>query len=243
MTRVWKLRPMARMSRLLGFAGSAQSTVLENLLDKVSELMKIYSLSSNEENIGIQLASSGNGRVQNGLWFGDAKALLESWKPVSIETRWYGHYDKQKKKLVDFPNHGFGCLVVSDRAKNLLNDSLSKHGEFLPLNSSEGKFWAFHALNCIDAIDQKKSTPLYGEYRNNRPCGSPISITTPYAFHCERLVDELVFCVPNLRGFFFTEKFVNLVSDLQLTGLSYRLEFDSELHKNGFDYLGEPLGK
>jgi hypothetical protein len=38
-----------------------------------------------------------------------------------------------------------------------------------------------------------------------------------------------------------TERFVQKVESLGLTGLTVRCEFDSERDKYGFDYMGQPL--
>lgn len=145
------------------------------------------------------------------------------------------------RQHLDFPSHGYVCLIMSARAKVALHALLAPHGEFLKLACDEADLYVFDVLTHIDALDATRSRPRYDYDDDCEPVGEPLGITTPYAFFTDRLGEACIFRVPQLKTFFLTERFVQAVNDLDLRGLAVRTEFDSERHQYGFDHLGRPL--
>jgi hypothetical protein len=203
--------------------------------------MKIYSLSAGDAYFGVDQVTPNLDPDFPLLSFKEKRSFKSVWKPVEVKVDWYDYSRKNKVGAADFPTHPYGALIMGGNAARCLADYLEPYGELLPLQCDEAEFWAFNVLKEVDALDAARSTPLYDGYENGSPIGPQVDIITPYAFFTERLEGIDLFRVPELFPFFMTERFVQKVESLGLTGLTVRCEFDSERDKYGFDYMGQPL--
>ena len=201
--------------------------------------MKVFSLSASDE--ACQLFQSGTELDDwYRLSYPQDRTADRPWTPIHVELTCIDE-EGRARQHVDFPSHGYDCLIMSATAKDALHALLAPHGEFLKLACDEADLYVFDVSTQIDALDAARSSPLYDYDDDGEPIGEHLGITTPYAFFTERLGDACIFRVPQLKTFFLTERFVQAVKDLDLRGLAVRTEFDSERDQYGFDHLGRPL--
>ncbi|WP_242309238.1 imm11 family protein [Bacillus cereus group sp. BfR-BA-01331] len=81
--------------------------------------------------------------------------LVDSWRKLPVECL-------EEGKASDFPHFWgeIGALMVSEKAKELLESIVGADVEFLPLirNSNSEIYYLVHVLNVLDAIDSDKAT-------------------------------------------------------------------------------------
>lgn len=71
--------------------------------------------------------------------------LKEEWIPVDVEFK----SDSKKKIVPEITTWNMSCLVMSQRAKDILESLLKNHGEFLLLDKN------YYLYNCLESIDGK----------------------------------------------------------------------------------------
>ena len=147
----------------------------------------------------------------------DAGPLLPSWQAPK-----YHYVDHLRSGMSDFPWDGYGQLCLRAPARNALQDLLSPYGEFLPVELGDGEtVWLFRPIGTVAALDLRASA-----YDPLPPGG--IGKITSYVFHDELIADRPVFRIPQRVRPYVTNRFVDRVHEAKLTGLTFKLLWDSE---------------
>lgn len=106
--------------------------------------------------------------------------------------------------------------IMNQKALEVFKSVLSANGEFLPLASSEQKLYFYHLIPSVEALDQE-----HAQFRRSKRSGR-ISRITQYAFHKEVIQDQFLFKIPEEKSLFATNRFIQLIEEYQLTGLTYQ---------------------
>ena len=92
------------------------------------------------------------------VWFNQKNESLidklqTDWIPIDIQFS----SDRQSNEIPDISVWNLSCLVLSDKAKKVLEPELKSMGEFLPLKNG---FYIYNCLNSVDddVIDQTQSS-------------------------------------------------------------------------------------
>lgn len=179
------------------------------------------------------------------LHFKTESRLLPRWRPLAVRV-WLTADDgsMRERKWADLPSAALGSLIVSTKARTLIEERFGSFVEFLPLICTSHELWAMHVLPSVAAIDETRSRPVFEDYDLStfEPIGPKVGIQDPFAFF-----DEVVRGLPVFRdtewrrGWFMTQPFVDFMRGSGLTGFESRLIYDSELHSLGFDANGDPI--
>ncbi|REE83879.1 hypothetical protein A8990_11658 [Paenibacillus taihuensis] len=92
--------------------------------------------------------------------FREGNPLTNQWVELEVELR-------DKGKPADFLRELGGALVVSKRARNVMEQLPNLNVEFLPLKSKDGEFSILNVLTVLDCIDMAQSnakSPLHTIY-------------------------------------------------------------------------------
>jgi hypothetical protein len=150
------------------------------------------------------------------------ESIAADWVPPRLrfyepgETGIRGDSTKRPRSTAtDMPYvYGHGLLVVSARLVERCGTILGACGEFLPVDSSAGAFFAYHCTNVIDCLDVEASrlsrSRIDGRILNvYDPVFRPESLTPATVFRLPVGNTEVVFCgervydaliAPPLRG-------------------------------------------
>lgn len=179
------------------------------------------------------------------LFFRSNQRLAENWAKVPIRLEWDDVDRGGRRRIdVDIPGGYCGSLIVSEKARGLIDDAFGEWVEFLPLECEQKPLWVMHVLPSCTAVDTARSSPIYKDYdlTTFKPLGPQIGVTQPYAFVDANVASLPVFRDENWRlGWFMTEPFVQYMRALDLTGFDARLMYDSSVHAKGFDDAGQPV--
>lgn len=86
--------------------------------------------------------------------------------------------------------YGHGLLVVSARLIEQCGGVLRQFGELLPIDCTEGQFFAYHCTNVMDCLDGEAS-----RVSRSRTDGGILNVYDP-VFRAERLTPKIVFRIP-----------------------------------------------
>ncbi|GAA4994450.1 hypothetical protein [Actinopolymorpha pittospori] len=154
----------------------------------------------------------------------DATSRTADWSPV--EVRIFSEDDDTGAPLqrADFPWLGSWALVLRDRAIDLAGPVLAPFGEFLPLTCADAAVTCFNGLELIDALDESRSQIV------RFPSSGRIMAIEKHGFRPEMIPERSVFKIPQeqLGPLFYTEPVVDDLRALGLTGLDFRLVWDSD---------------
>ena len=137
--------------------------------------------------------------------------LKTDWLPVGVELK----ADSKKCSAPDLSTWNMSCLVLSERAKDVLSTYLSDYGELLPL---ENDYFLFNCLRSIgsDAIDQTQTSfKIESEdsiHIPNELVSLPDSIKGALLFKPEFSHNSFLIC---------QDEFKNLVVESELGGLLF----------------------
>lgn len=146
--------------------------------------------------------------LKKSLW---GQPIGEKWKPIGVIVP----KEEQHLPKCDFPELLPDVPVFSRRAKELLTDLLVPFGEFLPLLTDTGEYYAFNVINRIDVLNEKKSE------LERFPDGRVMRVVK-YEFYPEKIQDQLIFQIPQeTTRIYVTDKFVENVKEYNLTGFEY----------------------
>ena len=137
------------------------------------------------------------------------------WTPVRLRPeRWYG--DGRTRTLGDFAHFGPGRLVMSRRAAEALDAVCGYRGEWLETGGDLG-FVAWNCTRIIDALDEQHTKG------QKLPSGTGYIVVSHYALKADRVDDEPIFKVPQLRAseVFVSDSFVDAVTEHGLGGLRF----------------------
>ncbi|MBA4601974.1 imm11 family protein [Thermoactinomyces mirandus] len=179
--------------------------------------MKVYKLSPDYRFKSMMYYSNKDAEyftyVYDHYW--NKEPITPIWKPIRLKV---SEIDK------DNPNPLPDCLLMlgdvlifSEKGKSHVKRHLSDYGEFLPLISECGSFYAFHLLEQINALDEEKSEVL--RFKSS----GRIKRITNYVFKPNQIASRLLFKIPqNPAAIFVTDEFLSLICDSGLQGFDFK---------------------
>jgi hypothetical protein len=144
----------------------------------------------------------------------------------SIAAGWrspaYVYATRRKGEPVDIPWDGYGNLCLRESARQQLEPLVAPYGEFLPvlLDDTE-RVWLFHLIGSVPAMDLDRSA------FETLPSGSTGKVEV-YWFDTGIVGGRPIFRIPQKGRPFVTDQFVAAVKAAGLTGLDFKLLWDSE---------------
>ena len=148
----------------------------------------------------------------------DGTPFGTSWSPVDVQV---SHEDEKNKDLLpsDFPSLIPYIPVFSRRAIEVLGDLLQGNGEILPLNCTEGVYFAFNVTRIVDALDTSRS-----QLKLFQSTGRIMRVIR-YEFLTDKLSSFTIFKLPQFdkSEVFVTDGFVQRVQEHNLTGFVFNL--------------------
>ena len=210
--------------------------------------MVIYRLSSDHRFRSLHLhrvlAGDESARIPQQLFAGD-ELVADRWVPPEVgysldqldplpeccEAAVYsadapGHGEKEMP-VGDFPHcWGINFGVLSRNSMEALRLLIGPYVEFLPMRSGDGDFTAFKVIRFVDALDVQHSLIDWEPRRmRDEGCSRIIRQVRKYVFQQDKLVNEVIFRIPQLStGFkvFVTDVFVRAVTAHQLLGFQFQ---------------------
>jgi hypothetical protein len=148
------------------------------------------------------------------MWH-DGTSRKDDWVPIPVE---YGSTRHGQRTDWDI-DCGLGPLFfLTRRGADILSPLLEPYGEFLPLVSADGEFYAYNSTYIIDALDH--GTSDFTRF----PSSGRISGWNHLAFKEEIIEDVPLFLVPEFpRGrLFLTVHFVECYAKNDLRGVKFK---------------------
>jgi len=179
--------------------------------------MKIYELHTHQKSMMVTLKASPSDILDKhpirDKFMGQSK---QPWEPIEVETLYKGKYK-------DFPDFFSGMIIVSQRAKQIIEPYTRNEVEFLPLIHKELDLYVVNVTNVLDCIDWDKSDVVWSDeilLRTNKLVFDIDKIPQgTYMFKFKERANLKVYV---------TEDFIGLIESNKLKGLGYSLEYDSE---------------
>lgn len=135
----------------------------------------------------------------------NASSLQSDWEPVT-----WVFIENDGDHLPDITSWGFGCLALSERAKEILQEYIISDGEFLQLQNQ--KYWIFNCLSRAFA-NADKSTALIdrGVYAGIKSL----------KFDASSTIEKHIFKTDfdHYSGFYCSETVKDLIEQNSLTGV------------------------
>lgn len=164
-------------------------------------------------------------RISNGLkvWFNEENQslndpLISEWKPVDV-TFEASSSAKNTAELPDLSIWNMSCLVVSDKAKAALSDTLKNHGEIFPLRDG------YHLFNCLTSIGPETIDPSRSSFAIDTSNEETPSTELPkkLALEEEKIKGVEIFKPSFLNNSFLIcqSGFKRFIDENQLTGLLF----------------------
>ncbi len=115
-------------------------------------------------------------------------------------------------------------LVVSDRAKRCLEDLMGDNVELLAADLEGEPLWLLHVMSTEGCVDHGRSVV-------QRTTSGEVRGFLEYQLHRETIATLALFGIPEEMVYspFCTEAFKRRVEECGLTGLKFKLVWDSEL--------------
>lgn len=144
----------------------------------------------------------------------DGRPQAADWVPVRLNVR--NGRAGAALPTSDYPSLTSNVPVFSRRAKDCLEDLLTPRGEFLPLLSSVGEYYAFNVSTVLDALDEEKS--VVDRFDSGR-----IMDVDTYQFFRDKLVGATIFKLVHTpeMDVFVTDEFIRRVNEHGLTGMGF----------------------
>lgn len=144
----------------------------------------------------------------------DGRRHAFNWVPLRVKVR-----DSDvggPLPASDHSNLGGVVPVVSRRAKDRLEAVLAPHGEFLPLLTTVGEYYAFNVTTVLNALDEDASELL-------RFASGRIMDIVTYRFNPGSLEGAIIFRLAQMarRYVYVTDRFVGLADEHNLTGIDF----------------------
>ncbi|PFQ77230.1 hypothetical protein COC60_27240 [Bacillus thuringiensis] len=186
--------------------------------------MKIWELRSSSDNYeSFQLLNYKEDKKFFEEKFNSTIKLIDSWRKLPIECLEGG-------KTTDFPHFWgeIGALMVSEKAKTLLESSIGHNVEFLPLlrDSTSEVYYLVHVLNVLDAIDSDKA--IFKKLITGLIIGCE-----KFAFDSNTVQNEMIFKVYingkiHPTAVFISDELKILIEQSDLKGFEFIEIWDSE---------------
>ena len=154
----------------------------------------------------------------------DATSRLAAWTPIEIEILRFDEETDEPLLRADFPWFGSWTLMLRDRAIDLAGPVLAPFGEFLPLACADAAVTCFNCLQRLDVLDEGRSQI------ERFPSSGRIMVIEKYVFRPEMIPERSVFKIPQEQqgSLYYTERVVEDLQALGLTGLDFELVWDSD---------------
>jgi hypothetical protein len=133
---------------------------------------------------------------------------------------------KIKKPNIDF-HFSYGLLIISPKAKKILEDLILPTCQILPFHEIKGEqYFAVHCFQSINCIDYTKSV---FDYYPSSP-DVPLNRGEPLYFLEDKVPSDICFFKVPLKdsGYYCKKEFVDRVIEHKLTGLGFR---DPRIHE------------
>ena len=147
------------------------------------------------------------------------RPLRHKWRPLELEI------SMPLLPRPDFFDFGTGVFVCNQHARDLAGEALEMAGELLPasVKGEHGEFFVFNVTNCIEAIDEKRSTwskPFPSVRILLKPIFHPEKLGEPTLFKIREDGGVNIYCVER-TGDPDDGEFKAVVEHYGLTGLSF----------------------
>ncbi len=148
----------------------------------------------------------------------DGSSRAQGWEPVRVRTVTVDERGRPRAHT-DMPA-GPGDLLLRPRALKQLGRVVQDYGEILPLQSDSDSVWVFNVTRLVDALDEERSDLL----RSVEPGNRILRVRKP-VFRADCLKGLHLFKVRShpMGITYFTDMFVDLVREHDLTGLDFKL--------------------
>ncbi len=145
----------------------------------------------------------------------DGTSRIAAWKPLTVVRM----QPKKRRPLGDAPS--FARPIYSRRAVEVLSDVMGSSVEILPLNCSEGEFFAINIVDVLDAIDYDKSE--YETFDDGR-----IMRFEKYSFLPDVVRGKNIFKIKDryLSNGFVSDEFKRVVEENGLKGFKLKLAWE-----------------
>jgi hypothetical protein len=152
----------------------------------------------------------------------DGTARSSGWTPVQMEIVSVDSESGAALQRADVPWF-MGNLVLRDKAIAAATPILTPLGELLPLECVDAKLVCFNATRVLDVLDEDQSQIA------RFPSTGRIMAIEKYVFQLDAIPERAAFRIPQqMTGdVYFTEPVVEDLRGLGLTGLDFKLEWDS----------------
>jgi hypothetical protein len=152
----------------------------------------------------------------------DGTPRAENWTPVEMEIITVDSETGATLQRADVPWF-MGNLVLRDKAIEAASPILAPLGELLPLECATAKLVCFNATQVLDALDEDRSEIV------RFPSSGRIMAIERYAFRADAIPERAAFRIPQQQtgDVYFTEPVVEDLRSLGLTGLDFKLVWDS----------------
>lgn len=147
----------------------------------------------------------------------DGRRKINDWKPMIVKKI-------EDKPLSNAPGFSSHIPVIDKLALEKLYDIINDFVEILPLQCSEGEYYALNITEVLDCIDYEKS-----EYKTFSD-GIRIMRFIKYSFREDKVNGKHIFKIvdePRRRPF-VSDEFRQRVLNSNLTGFKFELAWDSE---------------
>jgi len=147
----------------------------------------------------------------------DGQPRRSSWTPVKMERLLKDERGRALRRS-DFPSGSGGdMLLLTEKARQALGESLTPVGELLPLDCGDEILWALNVTLLLDVLDQERS-----ELLRSTETGKILRVKKP-VFRAGLLDGVELFKLSAMpRGLIYvTEPFVKRVQASRLQGISF----------------------
>jgi len=182
--------------------------------------VRVYEIDPEEEYLTFFLANEKEeqefDKLYESFW---GQPLGDRWKTFHLRSSESYHH----LPMGDFP-HFFGdVLLLSARAKEILQDMMAPSGEFLEMKYGNESVYAFNVTNVMDVLDENKS-----EVKRFKSSGRIMSIEK-YEFIPHLLENQVIFKIPQQKvRIFVTDKLIQRVNEHGLVGLEFVERWSNE---------------
>ena len=143
----------------------------------------------------------------------DGSSKKDVWKDFEVT---FEAADKgRKKRHSDFPWYNGAALILRENVAAKMKDFFERHGELLPIHSSDAQRLFVFKCKTIDALDEEKSEIM-------RLKSGKIILVKKFEFKDIDNIHADIFRL-NYRGSptFVSEKFINLYKEFNFVGLKF----------------------
>lgn len=144
------------------------------------------------------------------------RPLATSWSPIRVR-RVHPTSSRKIARKVDLPFYGSHVMFLRPRAVDALRSDLNSSGELLDVEDEGGDdLCLFNVLVVVDALSLEESEIKY--FSDGR-----IMRIKKYVFRPDRIEGVDLFRIPQMRSspIFVSQRFVDKVHELQLTGVRF----------------------